>query len=124
MFAFIQAWSGQSGSGFVPHSPAPLALADALAPAPPGAMALPASPPAALSTGAADAAAVAIAEAIVGAEALVAAAGALDAAEALLAVIVGFWSAISDFVQATISAASERRTGSERMAGELTRNRI
>jgi hypothetical protein len=44
MFAFIQACSGQSGSGFVPHSPAPLALApppaaEALA----AAVALPAS---------------------------------------------------------------------------------
>src|SRR5690606_23003732 len=122
MFCFIQPWSGQSGSGFFPHSPSPLALA--VAPPPP---ALPASAVAAFSAGAADALADAgaaadpDADADAGASAV--AAGALDAIGGTSAVAEarGVTSVVADFVHATISAASERTTGRERMGGELTR---
>jgi hypothetical protein len=136
MFAFIQAWSGQSGSGFVPHSPAPLAfppppaepLAAAVAlpasVAPPGAAAGPASfafvvvplPLGAVFVAAADSVATAVALA---AGALETAGGGTEDAEGLEPVPVS-----SDFVHAKTSAASERITGKERMGGELTRNRI
>ena len=125
MCVFIQAWSGQSGSGFVPHSPAPLALPPPPADALPAAVVFPASAPA-FSVGAADALAAALAlgsaDAVVAADADALAVGAaLADASGALAEPVGLLSVVSDFVQATINAASERRTGNERMGGELTR---
>jgi hypothetical protein len=130
MFAFIHPCSGQSGSGFVPHSPAPLALA--LPPAAPLAAAAVLLVPGAAAVGPADADADAdagavsegAAEAVAVADSL--ATGALDAAGGGTEEAEGLapLSVPSDFVQATRSAAIERRTGKERMGGELTRNRI
>jgi hypothetical protein len=132
MFAFIHPCSGQSGSGFVPHSPAPLALA--LPPAAPLAAAAVLLVPGAAAVGPADADADAdadagavsegAAEAVAVADSL--ATGSLDAAGGGTEEAEGLapLSVPSDFVQATKSAAIERRTGKERMGGELTRNRI
>jgi hypothetical protein len=130
MFAFIHPCSGQSGSGFVPHSPAPLALA--LPPAAPLAAAAVLLVPGAAAVGPADADADAdagavsegAAEAVAVADSL--ATGSLDAAGGGTEAAEGLAprSVPSDVVQATKSAAIERRTGKERMGGELTRNRI
>lgn len=139
MFTFIHPWSGQSGSGLVPHSPAPLAFAfaapeplaavDGLPPAS-GAPAVAEAGPASLAfvvvplpVGAVFVAAVVLVVAVVvGALA----AGALDAVEGGAEDADGppLVAVPSDFVQATTNAAIERRTGRGRMSGELTRNWI
>lgn len=138
MFAFIQAWSGQSGSGFVPHSPAPLGLAppaaDALAAAvavalpeplvPAGAEDGPASAAFVVVPLPAGAVFVAAAVSVVATDALGAGALATTGAGTLLADGLDSAPVPSDFVHAKASKANERITGGARMGGELTRNRI
>lgn len=117
MFFFIQPWSGQSGSGFFPHSAAPPSSFAAVLPASVALVVALVVAPDAL--GAADA--VGSALALVAAAAEADAAGALDAIGGTL-VVPGVGGDDSDFVQATSSAAIETTSESERMGGELTRN--
>lgn len=114
MFFFIQPWSGQSGSGFFPHSAAPpSSFAAAVFPE---SAAVPADAVAeGVALGSAEADADACALAVLGV------AGALEATGGAVAVpSVG--EGDSDFVHATSNVAIERTSNGERMASELTRN--
>jgi hypothetical protein len=118
MFFFIHPWSGQSGSGFVPHSAAPppsfVAVAAVLL-----ASAVPVAAAVAEAAGSADADADGCALAVDGV------AGALDATGGAVAVVFsepGVGGDDSDLVHAIRSAAIETASESERMGGELTRN--
>jgi len=128
MFDFIHAWSGQSGSGFVPHSPAPVGFAPPPPPPPSLPVAAAVAEPDVAGAADADAAAEALALALGAALADAVADADIDGTpKTAEAVALGWFSAVLSFgVQAAKRAAMEQatRTRDERMAGELTRKRV